>query len=210
MRLITADQRSDAWMKARAGRITASRAADLMAKTRSGTSASRANLIATLAVERLTRQCVETYTNAAMARGTDLEPEARAAYEIATGRIVEEVGFGVHDELDFVGASVDGLLDADGVLELKAPAAMAKHLDALRTGAHAVEYRWQVMCQMFVTGRAWADVASYDPRWPEPLQLAITRVHRDEAAISALRAECIAAHQEVEALVRELQQRVAA
>jgi hypothetical protein len=203
-------QRDEEWFKARAGKFTGSRFSDLMAKTKSGPAASRANLIATLAVERLTGQCVETYTNAAMARGTELEPEARAAYEVTTGVMVEEVAWVAHPELEYVGVSPDGLLPPLGLVEFKVPSAMAKHLDALRTGAHAVEYKWQLQGQLWVTERDWVDAVSYDPRWPEPLQLAITRVHRDEAAISALRAECIAAHAEVEALVRELQQRVAA
>jgi hypothetical protein len=81
---------------------------------------------------------------------------------------------------------------------------MAKHLDALRTGAHAVEYRWQLQHQLMVTGRAWVDAASYDPRFPEHLQLAIKRVIRNEADIAELRAEIIKADAEVAALVDEL------
>lgn len=197
------------WLAARAGRFTGSRFADLMARTKSGPSTSRANLIATLAVERITGACVETYSNAAMARGTELEPVARASYEALRGVLVEEVGFVPHPTLPAVGVSPDGLVDAVGLVEIKCPAAMAKHLDALRAGAHATEYRWQVQGQLWVCGRAWCDVVSFDPRWPAGLQLAITRVERDEAAIAQLEAACVEADAEVEAVVAELRRMLA-
>jgi putative phage-type endonuclease len=197
-------QRSEEWFAMRAGKFTASRFADLMAATRSGTSTSRANLIATLAVERITGTCVETYSNGAMQRGTDLEPEARSAYETHAGVLVDEVAFVVHPTLPNVGVSPDGMVGPDGLVELKCPAAMAKHLAALRTGDHAKEYRWQLQGQLWVTGRQWVDAVSYDPRWPEHLQLAVVRVTRDEKAIAELEAACIAADAEVAALVEEL------
>lgn len=192
------------WHLARCGRFTASRADQLMARTKSGPSASRANLLALLAIERLTGQPVETYQNDAMRRGSELEPEARAAYEARCGVLVEEVGLLVHPDHDCIACSPDGLVGDAGMLEIKSPSAMAKHLDAIRNGSHAVEYRWQLQHQLMVSGRSWVDIASYDPRWPDHLQLAITRVHRDESAISALRDECLRADAEVEAIVAEL------
>lgn len=194
------------WMALRAGRFTGSRFADLMAKTRSGSSTSRANLLALLAVERITGQCVETYTNGAMQRGTELEPEARAAYEAHIGALVEEIAWIPHPDLDYVGVSPDGLVGDDGMVELKAPAAMAKHLEALRSGSHAVEYRWQLQGQLWVSGRQWVDAVSYDPRWPKGLRLAITRVKRDESAIAELRAACGQAERELQEMVAELNQ----
>lgn len=197
-------QGSPEWFAARAGKITASRVGDLMARTKSGPSTSRANLLALLAVERITGQCVETYTNGAMLRGTELEPEARAAYEAHAGLLCEEVGIVVHPELDYVTCSPDGLVGDDGLLEIKCPQAMAKHLEALRSGAHAVEYRWQLQGQLWVAGREWVDAVSYDPRWPAGLQLAVTRVTRDETAIQELEAECERAEYELQAMVVEL------
>lgn len=199
-----AEQEGQAWMRDRAGKFTASRASDLMAKTKSGPGASRGNLLTLLAVERLTGQCVETYTNAAMQRGTELEAEARDMYAFAYAVAVEEVGFLAHPELPNCGCSPDGLVDADGLLEIKCPASMAKHLDALRTNAHAVEYRWQLQHQLMVTGRQWVHAVSYDPRFPEGLQLAVAKVERDEAAIAELVEEIKRADAEVEAMVREL------
>lgn len=195
-----------AWLAARAGKFTGSRFADLMARTKSGPSASRQNLLATLAVERITGQCVETFINAAMIRGNDLEPPARTKYEAVRGVLVEEVGFVESEELDCVGVSPDGLIGSDGLLEIKCPAAMAKHLEALRTGGASVyaEYRWQVQGQLWVAYRAWCDVVSFDPRWPDGLQLAIHRVFRDEAAIDELRVACAAGDLEVQSILSDL------
>lgn len=201
-------QETEAWMLARAGNFTASRAADLMARTKSGPSASRANLIATLAVERITGECVQTYTNAAMQRGTELEAEARDAYSFERAVTVTETGYVAHPELPHVGASPDGLIDDDGLLEIKCPASMQKHLEALRTGAHADEYRWQLQHQLMVTGRQWVDAVSYDPRFPDGLQLAIVRVHRDEKAIKELMLSIVVAEPEVQAIVAELRARM--
>jgi predicted phage-related endonuclease len=198
------------WMAQRAGNFTASRSADLMARTKSGPSASRANLLALLAVERLTGECVQTYQNGAMARGIELEAEARDAYSFERGVAVTESGYVASPDMERTGCSPDGLLGDDGLLEIKCPASMQKHLEALRTGAHAVEYRWQLQHQLMVTGRAWVDVVSFDPRFPDGLQLAIKRVERDESAIAELRKEIAAADAEVIAMVAELQQMKAA
>lgn len=197
-------QETESWLLDRAGKFTASRASSLMAKIKSGVAAERKALIALLAVERLTGQPVDTYQNDAMRRGSELEGEARDAYAFAKGAAVDECGFVPCDELPNTGCSPDGLLGEDGLVELKCPANMAKHVDSLRSGAHAVEYRWQLQHQLLVTGRQWVDAASYDPRFPEGLQLAVVRVPRDEAAIAELRAEILAADAEVETLVEEL------
>lgn len=199
------------WMALRAGNFTASRSADLMAKTRSGPSASRANLLALLAVERLTGECVQTFQNGAMARGIELEAEARDAYSFERGVAVEEAGYIAACDMNRTGCSPDGMLGDDGMLEIKCPASMQKHLDALRSGSHAVEYKWQLQHQMMVTGRAWVDAVSFDPRFPDGLQLAITRVPRDEKAIEELRKEIETADAEVAAMVAELEEmRIAA
>ena len=198
------EQRSQEWFAARAGKFTASRAGDLMATTRSGPSASRANLITTLAVERLTGQCVETYTNAAMQRGVELEDEARDAYAWERGVAVEQTGFVVYGELPNTGCSPDGLVETEGMVEIKCPASMQRHLDALRSGDHAREYRWQLVHQLMCTGRQWVEAVSYDPRFPAGLTLAIVRVPRDDEAIAKLAEAIRKADQEVEAVVAEL------
>lgn len=197
-------QRTPEWYAERCGRFTASRASDLMARTKTGPSASRATLLTELAIERLTGQPTPSYTNAAMQRGIELEDEARDAYAFAKLCAVEQVAFIVADGLPNTGCSPDGLVGDEGMVEVKCPTNMAKHLDALRAGAHAVEYRWQLQHQLMVTGRAWNDAVSYHPAFPEGLQLAITRVPRDEAAIAELRAAIVQADAEVDAIVAEL------
>jgi len=197
-------QRTDEWMRRRAGQFTASRSAALMARTKAGSSSSRAELIMTLAIERLNGECVPTYSNSAMQRGIDLEPLALAAYITWSGTWIEEEAYIASADLPNTGCSPDGLVGEDGMVEVKCPANAAKHVAALRSGAHAVEYRWQLQHQMMVCGRQWNDAISFDPRFPEGLQTAITRVQRDEAAISELRAAIIAADDEVAALVLEL------
>lgn len=193
------------WMVARAGKLTASRADKLMAKLRDGRpAASRGELLATLAVERLTGMCISTYQNAAMARGIELEAEARDAYSFHAGVAVAETGFVESQDLPNTGASPDGLIGDDGLLEIKCPANPEKHVEALRRGAHATEYRWQLQHQMLVTGRSWVEMVSFDPRFPDGLQLAITRVARDEDAIASLREEITKADAEIDALVKEL------
>jgi putative phage-type endonuclease len=199
-------QGSQEWHSVRCGRFTGSRFGDLMASTRSGPSASRKALLATLAVERLTGQTVETYQNDAMRRGSELEAEARERYAFLTDSTVRQLAFIVHRELDYCGVSPDGLVGKDGLVEIKCPSNMAKHVDALRSGAHATEYKWQIQGQMWVTERRWCDAVSYDPRFPEELQVAITRVERDDKAIKELEAAVIAANEEVAGMVAELQQ----
>ena len=191
-------------MAARAGAFTASRSADLMAKTKTGPSASRGNLIARLAVERLIGRCVVTYQNAAMSRGIDMEAEARDAYAFEHGVAVQECGYIAHQTIPRCGASPDGLIGDDGLVELKCPTSEQKHMDALRDGDHAKEYRWQLQHQMMVTGRAWVDAVSYHPEFPEGLQLAVTLVMRDDEAIAELVAAIEVADAEVEAMVAEM------
>lgn len=206
--MILADfqQGTEQWFQARSGRFTGSRFGDLMAMTKSGPSTSRANMIAIVALERLTGTPEETYQNEAMRRGTELEPLARGAYEAQTGELVQQVAFIVHPHINYVGVSPDGLVGKDGLIEIKCPDKQAKHLAALRTGAHVDEYRWQIQGQLWVSGRQWCDAVSYDPRFPEGLHLAVTRVTRDENAIAELERACIRAEIEVGEVVMELSQ----
>src|SRR4051812_47586094 len=123
-------QGSDAWFQARLGRVTASRVADVIAKTKSGSSAQRANYAAQLIAERLTGRVAESYSNAAMAHGTEYEPEARSAYEFFHSASVTEIGFVPHPTIEQAGCSPDGLIGLDGLLEIKCPNS-ATHLDTL-------------------------------------------------------------------------------
>jgi len=181
-------QRTEDWYAARLGKVTASRVADVMAKTKSGYSASRANYMAQLICERLTGTQGESFQNAAMAWGTEQEPAARGAYEARTGLLVQETGFVPHPTISGAGASPDGLVGDDGVVEIKCPNT-ATHIDTLLGGSAALKYRDQMMMQMACTGRQWCDFVSYDPRMPANMQLFVVRVIRDERAISEMENE---------------------
>jgi len=172
------EQRSDEWFAARLGCVTASRTADVMAKTKSGYSASRANYMAQLITERLTGRASEGFSSAAMQWGTDTEPQARAAYELMTGRDVTEVGFVKHPTIDGFGASPDGLVGDNGLIEIKCPNT-ATHIETLLAEKVPSKYITQMHVQMICTGRDWCDFVSFDPRLPGDMSFWMQRVHRD-------------------------------
>jgi putative phage-type endonuclease len=181
-------QGSPEWKALRCGKVTASRVADVVARTKTGPSASRANYLAQLIAERLTGTAAETYSNAAMQHGTETEPEARAAYEFYQGVTVEQVAFVPHPKIDQAGASPDGLVDSDGLVEIKCPNT-ATHLETLLGQAVPAKYADQMQFQMACTGRQWCDFVSYDPRMPEHMRLFIRRVKRDDKRINDLETE---------------------
>jgi len=183
-------QGSAEWHAIRCGKVTASRVADIIAKTKTGPAASRANYAAELIAERLTGVAVEGYTNAAMQWGTDQEPQARMAYEFMHDAHVEQVAFVIHPRIADSGASPDGLVAADGLIEIKCPNT-ATHIDTLLQGAVPAKYVTQMMWQMACTGRQWCDFVSYDPRLPESMQMFVKRVHRDDDLIADLEQEVI-------------------
>jgi len=182
------EQRTEDWFAQRLGKVTASRVADVMAKTKTGYSASRENYMAQLVVERLTQTKAESFTNAAMQWGTDQEPFARAAYEASQGVMVEEVGFMSHPTIEMAGASPDGLVGDDGMVEIKCPNT-ATHIETLLTNKIDEKYIYQMQWQMACTGRQWCDFVSFDPRMDEALQLKIISVARDNALIAEIEAE---------------------
>lgn len=181
-------QGSDAWKQLRLGKVTASRVSDVVARTKTGYGASRANYMASLIAERLTGVPTETYQNAAMTHGTETEPEARCAYEFYQGVAVTEVAFVPHPKIDQAGCSPDGLVGDTGLVEIKAPNT-ATHLETLLGQSVPGKYITQIQFQMACTGRQWCDFVSYDPRMPENMRLFIKRVERDEGKIKELESE---------------------
>jgi putative phage-type endonuclease len=184
------EQGTDEWFAIRIGKVTASRVADLLAKTKSGYSASRDNYMAQLVCERLTGQKGESFTNAAMQHGTDTEPLARLAYEVSQNVLVDQVGFVPHPSIKMAGASPDGLVGDDGLLEIKCPNT-ATHIETLLSETVPTKYFTQMQFQMACTGRMWTDFVSFDNRLPEELQLFVKRVPRDEMYIKLMEAEIV-------------------
>lgn len=202
------EQKSEEWFKARLGKVTASRVADVLAKTKTGYSASRENYMAQLVVERLTNTQAETFTNAAMQWGTDQEPFARAAYEVSQNVMVEETGLVDHPTIPMAGASPDGLIGEDGLVEIKCPNT-ATHIDTLLTQTVPAKYITQMQFQMACTGRQWCDFVSFDPRMPAKAQLFVKRVMRDEAFIKEIETEIKKFLAEVTAKVEQLNKLIA-
>lgn len=182
------NQGTQEWMQARCGKVTGSRIADVIAKTKSGYSASRDNYMAQLVCERLTGQVAEGFTNATMAWGTEQESFARAAYEAKTNELVEQVGFIEHPLIHNTGASPDGLVGLFGLVEIKSPQTNT-HLETLLSAKVPTKYIPQMQWQMRVCDRQWCDFVSFDPRLPDKLQLFIQRVDFDAEYVAMLEKE---------------------
>lgn len=204
------EQQTPEWFQNRIGKVTASRVADLMAKTKSGYSASRDNYMAQLVCELVTGQREESFSSAAMAWGNEQEPFARAAYEAKTNVLVDEVGFILHHTIEGCGASPDGLVGDDGLVEIKCPNTNTA-LEAWLKWADdknpvASKYNAQMQMQMACTGRSWCDYVIYDPRMPEKAQLLVVRVDRDDAFITEMEAEIVKFIDELNAKVVKLKE----
>lgn len=178
-------QGTDAWKLLRLGKATASKMADLTATTKSGWGASRANYMAELLAERMTGIPTESYSNAIMTRGSEMEPEARAAYEFRQGVSVVEVAFVDHPIIGMSGCSPDGLVGHDGLVEIKAPQTNT-HIETLLGRSIPGKYTKQIQWQLVCTNRQWCDFVSYDPRLPEAMRLFVARMERDDKIIAEL------------------------
>jgi putative phage-type endonuclease len=197
------DQGTEEWFTIRIGKVTASRVADVIAKTKTGYSATRDNYMAQLVCERLTGQKGESFTNAAMQHGTDTEPLARAAYEALKDVLVDEVGFVPHPSIIMAGASPDGLVGEDGLLEIKCPNT-ATHIETLLSQSVPGKYNTQMQFQMACTGRQWCDFVSFDNRLPEELQLFVKRVPRDNEFIKQMEDEVVKFLNELDIKIAQL------
>lgn len=196
--IIDVAQRSPEWHQARSGRLTGSRAADMLAKIKSGEAAARRDLRMQLVVERLTGIPQDDgYVNAVMQRGIDLEPAALAAYELCTGNMARSTGFLAHATLT-AGCSLDGHVgDFEIVVSLKCPKS-ATHLRYVRAGAMPSEHVPQMLHELWLTGARFYDFLSFDDRFPEKLQTFYVRVARDETAIATYEREALAFLDEVQ------------
>ena len=194
------EQRTEEWFAARLGKVTASKVSAVLAKKDSAT---RADYLTDLVLERLTNKQQEFYQNDAMQWGTDTEPQARMAYEAFKGVLVDEMGFIDHPSIQYFGCSPDGLVEEDGLVEIKCPNSKT-HLSTLLNGKIPTKYIPQVQTQMAVMNRQWCDFVSFDPRLPEDLQLFVVRVNRDDEYIAKLEEEVVAFLDEVNETVTKL------
>lgn len=206
MPLLDLAQGTDEWRRARAGSLGASQIHEAIAKTKTGWGASRASRMAALVIERLTGIPQDTYQNAAMLHGIETEPEARAAYEFYSDADVQLVGLATHPTIPGTHASPDGLVGADGLLEIKCPQP-AQHLATLGGEAIPDKYAIQMLWQMRCCDRAWCDFASYNPAFPESMKLHVQRFHRNDARIADLEFEVGKFLSELDDTVRRLRER---
>lgn len=198
------EQGTAAWLELRLGKVTASRVSDVVAKTKTGYSASRANYMAQLVAERLTGTVQDSYQSDAMRWGTNVEDEARAAYEFRMGEMVETVGFIPHPRIEMSGASPDGFVGASGLIEIKCPNT-ATHIETLLGQNVPGKYVTQIQWQLATTGREWCDFVSFDPRMPERMRLFVQRVERDDKRIDELESEVIAFLKELDFKTKALE-----
>jgi putative phage-type endonuclease len=199
VRVIECQQNTPYWLKIRTGRITACRMADVMAKPKRGAQELRrkSNYRMELLCERLTGRAADHYVSRAMEHGAENEPFARAAYEVATETMVDQVGFMLHPMMDFSGASPDSLVGTNGGLEIKCPET-ATHLEWMEAGVVPEEHQDQMMWNMECGERDWWDFLSFDPRLPIGIRCFIARLHRDEVRIAEMEMEVQKLHAEVE------------
>lgn len=179
------DQRTEEWFAARCGKVTASALYKVMARTKSGWGADRANYHAQLVTERLTGRPADSFTNAAMQWGIDTEAQARAAYALKTDDMPVEIGFLDHPAIAMSGASPDGLVGLDGMIEIKCPNT-ATHIATLDGAEIERKYLYQMQWQMACAEREWCDFVSFDPRLPASMQLHVRRVSRDAELLADL------------------------
>jgi hypothetical protein len=218
------EQNTPEWYAARAGKITMSRAPDVLAFDEGGgvwksgprkgqtkpakSLKARLDYVDNIVAEIVTGVPKESVRARPLDWGHDVEGAARAAYEAETGYVVEPGGFVIHRDIPYVGCSPDGLIGTDGQTQLKCPFTSEVHLRTLRDGMSA-EHIPQVQGELFVTGRKWSDFVSFDPRMPEHLRLYRFRVERDEIFIRKLRDACISMWIEVQEFLEALNQRAA-
>ncbi|MDO4897606.1 MAG: YqaJ viral recombinase family protein [Moraxella sp.] len=195
------EQRTEGWYTARVGKITASRIKDLSAKPKAGKCLN--DTLTKILAERLSGEPTPTAKNKAMDWGIQCEPLARQAYELATFCTVVEVGLIDHPSIPMSGASPDGLVGDDGLIEIKCPET-ATHTNTLLTGQVPNDYLPQIAWQLACTGRDWCDFVSFDPRMPSHLQIKIIRINRSDVDIEALERDVMRANEILTQAIKEL------
>lgn len=190
MILIQCEQGTPEWFAARAGVITASKFSDAISTLKNGTPSQASKDYAyKVAVERICGETTEdTYQTFEMRRGAELEPLARMAYEVKTGNLAQESGIVLTDDRIF-GYSTDGLVDDDGLIEIKCPNSARKLVEMWETGDLS-EYEHQIQGGMWITGRKWCDFIMYAPQLePVGKHLYIKRIERDDDFIEAMESQ---------------------
>ena len=199
------EQGTTEWLEARIGNITASRVHGIRRGKRGFYTAARKNYMAEMICEMLTGKPTEMYVSKEMEHGTEQEPVSRMAYEMRKGVSVSLDGFRLHPSIKGLGASPDGLVESDGLVEFKNPM-QATHMDTMINGTVKDEYITQMNVQMMVYDRAWCDFVSHDDRFPDNLSFFCKRFYRDEVLIKEIENEVILFIAERDTLLNKLKE----
>lgn len=187
-------QGTDEWLKVRLGKFTASKASAIASNGKGLTT-----LIWEKVDEIIAGEIKQSFKNADMERGNELEPRARIAYEFETMNAVEQVGF---IELDkYVGCSPDGLVGKDGLVEIKCPTNRVFY-EYMTSGKIDTGYMWQMQMQLLVSGRDWVDYVVFNPNFKNPL--IIKRVERISTDIAKLEAGLATGKAQLESILGEI------
>jgi putative phage-type endonuclease len=202
-------QGSPEWMALRVGKIGGSRISDLLTEGRGGAeSLTKRKYKNELIRERLTGRKLDTYKTPAMQRGIDLEPMARAWYEVKYNTFVDQVAIVLHPSIDGGQCSPDGIVEAtNSLIEIKIPNP-ENHLDNILTGGKQLEQyydqvQWQLAC---MPEKEFCDLVSYDPEMPDHLQGFVKRIYRDDEYINNMQNAVIAFLSEIETIVNNLKE----
>ena len=205
------NQGTEEWFQQRLGKVTASRISDVIAKTKTGVSTSRQNYLVQLVSERLTGKKGDSFVNQAMLDGIERESAARELYMQTKGVSVTEVGFFDHPVIKNSGASPDGAVNAEeegkyaGLIEIKCPIETT-HTNTLMSKSVPTKYIPQMQWQMACTNARWVDFISFNPNFPDELQVFIKRLDRDDDYIAELETEVIKFLEEVEQTIIKLKE----
>lgn len=196
------EQRTAEWFQARLGKVTASNIYNVLSKTAKGTPTNKyEDYKIKLITERLTEEVSQFYTTPAMQWGIEHEEDALKEYAFIYDTEITQCGFIQHPTIKMAGASPDGFIGDDGLVEVKCPQS-PNHLRFFIDDNIKPEYRAQMQFQMACTGRKWCDFISYDPRFTRQstyLRMKIKRIHRDEEQIEQI-------NQAVEVFLAEIEQ----
>ena len=203
------EQRTDEWFKARLGKVTASKIHDIMIKTKVGESTYKTKYRLQLVTERLTGKVVPVFMNDAMKHGVEYEDEAKLEYanrkKLLVGTDLTDVGMIDHPSIDWCGASPDGMVGDEGLIEIKCPQPIT-HTTTIETGEIHKRYIHQMQWQMSCTGRQWCDFVSYHPDFPDDLKLFVKRVPRDNELIARLEEAVSTFVQEVDFKIKTIKE----
>lgn len=199
-------QGTDEWKIEKLGHVSAGSVSDILAKGKGGESKMRESYKWRIVTERLTGQIQESFSNDAMLWGVETEEQARTTYELTYGVTVDQTGFVKHPTMQWVGASPDGMIGTDGLIEIKCPHTKT-HLQTLEIAKAPAVYIPQMQMQMWTMNRSWCDFVSYDPRLPHNLQFFCIRVNRDQEYIDNMEKEVIRFLAEVESTIEAFKQR---